>query len=1157
MDLISYNSRHTQYNNILVEIFNNNKNLHETNKIFNNEGKLIICLIEFRQMEEIKYVIYSILSVYKSLEIGLAFVYGTGNAKYIENTFKDFKNVKYIKYDYDNVTRGIYSAILKTPEFYENFLNWSHVLIYQTDALIFRKIDNIYFNYDYIGAPWLESNQWCKFNAGNGGFSLRNVKKCIAVCEVNRNKNIMTNMHKGNEDGFFCSQISFNYPPINSDLHKAFSVERVKYDKPIGCHQIYHNHSMNDIEWGNFFRYMKSCLVNKEEPSINLSKLVEEAQLDKYKCKLTKTVNYSPGYVESLIKINENLKVKTSVGPFTLELTNEKQNRWEIVCSRNYNILFCSNMDYNTAVERHSVDSSITSILHKKDKGVYYKTSNNKIYIIFSPGFPNGGECWADIKSDSNYNKCTGLPINGAIIVESTLDKNEEIKDVNIPNFRLKTDKNILAFDLFTGVGFYNQLFSLECAIYLASVSNRYLVINIQNPLVACGKPNLKYGTIFKYISKEFEKYLIGYEIREYNNYVQPKNSELILPNKISNCIFVDDSVKLNENEIKEFSNGREIVRWITYKKLFDKHEKIIYIARSNASRMFYNFLTSPENYSLMNDIALSLSKFSSELTTISNSILAKIKEKYIGIHLRLGDWHKNIEQNTANVILNDINSWLIKNNVKKLPLYIMADKEYNNIYNILNQWKIVNTNTIINPSEKILLRKKYREPTIAEFLIQKNIIENSEIFIGSQGSTVSVYIQYLNFINNKEYELYTTSQCISFDKVTLKHNRINSNKNYDWTKKNYMGGHPISWSLFFTDNVDKIKSINSNNIEYIESNEINYIKSTTIENIKPTTIENIKSTTIENIKPTTIENINDSCPFMSIDFWIDKCDVFINDNNKFSEINNAHSFKNRIIIGLKTDILHNYLSYLSNLDKEFILITLSNDDHCPPYLDYTKNIDNELKNKINKLLDNNCLIKWFAKNPCIINYKIIPYMLGPKWQWKTTKFFGEDKREHLEIFKKYCMTPERNFYDNKLKSDLLYFNFTLNTTKNPMYIEHKNIRDNIHKRLITRFKWNNNEDFEEYIKTLSRYKFCLAPPGRGIDTHRCWEALMVGTIPIVESSTVNSLYINLPVLIVNDWTNITENYLNKVYSNFKNRKYDFYKLYSYYWYNELLRLVL
>ena len=82
-----------------------------------------------------------------------------------------------------------------------------------------------------------------------------------------------------------------------------------------------------------------------------------------------------------------------------------------------------------------------------------------------------------------------------------------------------------------------------------------------------------------------------------------------------------------------------------------------------------------------------------------------------------------------------------------------------------------------------------------------------------------------------------------------------------------------------------------------------------------------------------------------------------------------------------------------------------------------------------------------------------------------------------------------------------MYFNFTTQTTNNPLYNCHKNIRRDVKSALLKKFKWIENQEFEEYIKTLQKYKFCICPPGRGIDTHICWEALMVGTIPIVLSS--------------------------------------------------------
>jgi hypothetical protein len=86
----------------------------------------------------------------------------------------------------------------------------------------------------------------------------------------------------------------------------------------------------------------------------------------------------------------------------------------------------------------------------------------------------------------------------------------------------------------------------------------------------------------------------------------------------------------------------------------------------------------------------------------------------------------------------------------------------------------------------------------------------------------------------------------------------------------------------------------------------------------------------------------------------------------------------------------------------------------------------------------------------------------------------------------------------------------------------------------------------------LSEYKFILSPPGAGIDCHRTWEALYTGTIPIIISSSINEIYTDMPVLIINDWNEITQEFLELKYEEIqvklKNNEYNMDKLYFYYW---------
>ena len=80
-----------------------------------------------------------------------------------------------------------------------------------------------------------------------------------------------------------------------------------------------------------------------------------------------------------------------------------------------------------------------------------------------------------------------------------------------------------------------------------------------------------------------------------------------------------------------------------------------------------------------------------------------------------------------------------------------------------------------------------------------------------------------------------------------------------------------------------------------------------------------------KNEKPECIKNyVYKSEPFMSIDVWIDQCDIFI-DNSKL--VKNILSFVNttnklKIVIGVKTDILFECVNILSNINKYFILLT-------------------------------------------------------------------------------------------------------------------------------------------------------------------------------------------------------------------------------------------
>ena len=98
-----------------------------------------------------------------------------------------------------------------------------------------------------------------------------------------------------------------------------------------------------------------------------------------------------------------------------------------------------------------------------------------------------------------------------------------------------------------------------------------------------------------------------------------------------------------------------------------------------------------------------------------------------------------------------------------------------------------------------------------------------------------------------------------------------------------------------------------------------------------------------------------------------------------------------------------------------------------------------------------------------------------------------------------------------------------------------------------------NGQNFERYVSHLREYAFCLCPRGNGIDTHRIWESLYLGCIPIVKKYIAHECLEGLPVLFIEDWNEVTEDRLKEEYKHMQTKEYNFDKLSFSYWKNKIL----
>lgn len=93
-------------------------------------------------------------------------------------------------------------------------------------------------------------------------------------------------------------------------------------------------------------------------------------------------------------------------------------------------------------------------------------------------------------------------------------------------------------------------------------------------------------------------------------------------------------------------------------------------------------------------------------------------------------------------------------------------------------------------------------------------------------------------------------------------------------------------------------------------------------------------------------------------------------------------------------------------------------------------------------------------------------------------------------------------------------------------------------------------QKYQSYLNDMASCKFIISPHGNGLDCHRTWEALILGVIPVVKSSTLDPLYRDLPVLIVNNWSEVSADFLEQQYISMQAKHYNLDKIYFSYWEN-------
>jgi len=227
-------------------------------------------------------------------------------------------------------------------------------------------------------------------------------------------------------------------------------------------------------------------------------------------------------------------------------------------------------------------------------------------------------------------------------------------------------------------------------------------------------------------------------------------------------------------------------------------------------------------------------------------------------------------------------------------------------------------------------------------------------------------------------------------------------------------------------------------------------------------------------------------------------------------------------IVYLHTVYKDLFFDRIRNLPNQFIVVTHNSDYNVTDTSNVPQNV-----------------VHWFSQNVCVKDGRLSSLPIGL-----------ENKRWHPEVQKKQKMiakirTPRR------LKN-LVYVNHNISTNVAERTAPYNVLKG---KSFATVAYGFNPTNFDAYINEIYNHKFVVSPPGNGVDTHRKWETLYLGSIPIEKKCPNNTFYDDLPICFIDSWDQITEDFLNKEYERILRSTWNTDKLKMSYWLNKINQL--
>jgi hypothetical protein len=231
------------------------------------------------------------------------------------------------------------------------------------------------------------------------------------------------------------------------------------------------------------------------------------------------------------------------------------------------------------------------------------------------------------------------------------------------------------------------------------------------------------------------------------------------------------------------------------------------------------------------------------------------------------------------------------------------------------------------------------------------------------------------------------------------------------------------------------------------------------------------------------------------------------------------------------------FVKIFPEIKYPFVLVSGDCDECCPYEIFVTEY-------NFTTFIESPKIIHWFSQNLVIEHPKMTQLPIGLDYHTMTISPMWGKQISPIEQETQLIHIRENALPWNARKC-MIYSNFHFSTSTK-FAKDRLNAIAEIPKELI--FYEPIQVERAKSWENQCEYTFVASPHGGGLDCHRTWEALCLGCIVIVKTSPLDKMYEGLPVWIVSDWANITQELLEYIIETFQEKTFQYEKLTMKYW---------